>query len=154
MTHCICAKLQPFQLLCRHTSNLQHITYILQCFGPSAVPRAYAHYISPHIVHPSLTDCISAKVSSSSTCRHTYSMQHINYIFGRLWAFGWSKRICTLYRFLYSTSFIDPLHICKGGPIWHSVGTYTVCSIFIISLQSLTLWLVQEQTNTIYCKIS
>ena len=79
-THCICAKLQPFQLLCRHTSNLQHITYILQGFGPLAGLRAYAHYISPCIVHPSLTHCISAKVSSSSTHRHTYSMQHIIYI--------------------------------------------------------------------------
>ena len=97
VTHCICAKLQPFQLLCRHTSNLQHITYILQSFGPSAGPRAYAHYISPHIVHPSLTHCISAKVSSSSTHRHTYSMQLINYKFGKLWPFGWSVSICTLY---------------------------------------------------------
>ena len=97
VTHCICAKLQHFQLLCRHTFNLQHITYILKSFGPSASPRAYAHNISPHIVHPSLTHCISAKVSSSGTCRHTYSMQLINYIFGKLWPFHLSVSICTLY---------------------------------------------------------
>ena len=143
MTHCICAKLQPFQLLCRHTSNLQHITYILQCFGPSAVPRAYAHYISPHIVHPSLTDCISAKVSSSSTHRHTYSMQLINYIFGKLWPFGWSVSICTLYSVRpHSTSSIDPLHLCISEPISHSIGIHIQYSISIITLQGLTLQLV------------
>ena len=107
VTHCICAMLQPFQLLCRHTSNLQHITYILESFGPLAGPRAYAHYISPHIVHPSLTHCIPAKVSSSSTRRHTYSMQLINYIFGRRWAFGWSKSICTPYSI--SPHIVHPL---------------------------------------------
>ena len=67
LTNWISAKVQSFQLLCRHTYNMQHIIYILQSIGLSAGPRAYAHYISPHIVHPPLTHCISTKMSSSST---------------------------------------------------------------------------------------
>ena len=67
LTNCISAKVQPFQLLYRYTYNMQHIIYILQSFGPSAGLREYAHYIGSHIVHPSLTHCISAKVGPSGT---------------------------------------------------------------------------------------
>ena len=35
----------------------------------------------------------------------------------------------------YSTSFIDPLHLCNSEPILDSVGRHTICSIFIISLE-------------------
>ena len=41
LTNCISAKVQPFQLLCRHTYNMKHIIYILQSFDPLAGPRAY-----------------------------------------------------------------------------------------------------------------
>ena len=80
-TNGISAKVQPSQLLCRHTYNMQHIIYILQSFRPSAGPRAYAHYIRPHQAKPSLTNCISAKVQPFQLLyRHTYNMQHIIYI--------------------------------------------------------------------------
>ena len=58
-----------------HAASLQayiqyaayYLQYILQSFGVSAGLRAYSHYIIPHIVHLSLTHCMSAKVSLSST---------------------------------------------------------------------------------------
>ena len=65
LTNFISAKIQPFQLLCRHTYNMQHIIYILQRFGPLAGSRAYAHHIRPLKAHPSMTNCISAKVQAS-----------------------------------------------------------------------------------------
>ena len=39
----------------------------LEGFGPLAGPRAYAHFISPYIVHPPLIHCISATVSPFCT---------------------------------------------------------------------------------------
>ena len=60
-------------------------------------------------------------------------MQHINYIFGKLWPFGWSVSICTLYSVSpHSTSSIDPLLLCNSEPILDSVGRHTVCSILIM----------------------
>ena len=64
-------------------------------------------------------------------------MQHTNYIFGRLWPFGWSESICTLYKSSYSTSSIDPLHLCNSEPILHSIGIHILYSISIITLQGL-----------------
>ena len=53
----------------------------------------------------------------------------------KLWAFGWSESICTLYKSSYSTSSIDPFYLCNSEPILDSVGRHTVCSILIISLE-------------------
>ena len=84
LTNYISAKVLPFQLLCRHTYNMQHIIYILQCVGPSAGPRACAHYIRPQKAHPSLTNCISSNLQPIQLlCMHTYFMQHIIYILQR-----------------------------------------------------------------------
>ena len=66
----------------------------------------------------------------------------------KLWGFGWSESLFTLYHSSYSTPVIDPLHVSKGEPIQHSVGIHTWCSILITFLQSVTLWLVREQTRT------
>ena len=52
----------------------------LQGLYPLAGPRAYAHYISPHKAHPSLTNCISTKLQPLQLlCMHTCFMQHIIY---------------------------------------------------------------------------
>ena len=81
LTNCISAKVQPFQLLCRVTYNMKHIIYLLQSFGPLDGLSVYGYHINPHIVHPSFTNSISAKVQPSQLlCRHTYNMQHIIYI--------------------------------------------------------------------------
>ena len=61
----------------------------------------------------------------------------INYIFGQLWPFSWSKSISTLYKSSYSTSSINPLQLCNSEPILHSVGIHILYSISIITLQGL-----------------
>ena len=44
----------------------------------------------------------------------------------------------TIYsRFSYSTSSIDPLHLCNSEPILHSIGIHILYSISIITLQGL-----------------
>ena len=60
-----------------HTYFMQHIIYILQCFGPLAGPRTYAHYIRPQKARPLLTNYITAKLLPFQLlCRHTYNMKH------------------------------------------------------------------------------
>ena len=70
-----------------------------------------------------------------SVGRHTVCS--ILIMFGRLWPIGWSESICTLYKSSYSTSSIDPLHLCNSEPILHSIGIHILYSISIISLQGL-----------------
>ena len=138
LTHCICPKLQPCQLLCRHTYSTQYINYILQSFGPSAGPRAYAHYIVLNSI--SFIDLLH--LYKGELIQHSVGIQYIQYAAYQLYL--WKalalqlvrEHMHTIYsKSSYSTSFIDPLHLCKGEPIWHSLGTYTVCSILIISLE-------------------
>ena len=72
-----------------------------------------------------------------SVGRHT--VQYAAYLI-YLWktlALGWSESICTLYKSSYSTSSIDPLHLCNSEPILHSIGIHILYSISIITLQGL-----------------
>ena len=71
----------------------------------------------------------------------------------KLWAFGWSKSICTLHKSSYSTSSIDPLHLYKDELIQHSVGIHTVYSLLILSLESFGP-LVCLHMHTIYSRFS
>ena len=99
-------------------------------------PQTLQQFLSPlYILHWSIASL--QQWAHFTLCRQMYSMQHINYIFRRLWPFGWSESICTLYKSSYSTSSIDPLHLCNSEPISHSMGIHILYSISIITLQGL-----------------
>ena len=109
--------------LCRHTYMMQHINYIFAMCDPLAGLRAYAHYISPHIVHPSLTHCISTKVSSSSTLQADIQYAAYSLYLCKALALRLAREhMHTIYsKSSHSTYSIDPLHLCNSEPILHTV---------------------------------
>ena len=153
---CICSQTSQSSKTLQDINNMLHIVCMLteQLERLQLCTDAMSH--SRGVLYNSFIDQLHLyKGAAHAASLQAYIQYSAYYLYlAKLWASSWSKSICTLYNSSYSTPFIDPLHLSKGEPVQHFVGTYTVCSIFIISLLSLILWLVQEQTNTIYSKTS
>ena len=140
--------------ICSRTSQrpkaLQDISNMLQigCMPTEQLERlqlctnAMSH--NRGVLHDSFIDQLHLyKGAAHAASLQAYIQYAAYYLYlAKLWGFGWSKSIFTLYHSSYSTPVIDPLHVSKGEPVQHSVGIHTRCSILITFLQTVTLWLV------------
>ena len=124
--HCMSAKLWLIQLLCLHVYTMLHINYISANLWATSWSKSI-HTLCKNSGSASCNDLFHpCKLwPIQPLCQHSYTMNHIHYIFAKLWPTG-----PTAYTHYIRTQELHPLLSCcisaKCGQSSHSHSIHTL----------------------------